>query len=484
MFTRITPSKNGRESLQYARGGENGKGHNNKEHRNLLVGGVNLLPDSEMSYEDQMEVFWKKAKPNHKIQVRRIIGSFSKKELDPEDPNSKYKAMEMATEFAEKFYPDRQAAIFIQDDGKGECIHFHLIVNDCAMTDNKGCSSDQQKYWYVEKNFDELAKSYIELDAGEPAKDKVTQAERRKRKENQKAIEAGEPEKEEYLWRDDMKSRIREAMREATDRGDFLKRLTSYGVEGEYRTSKKQGDYIIYELTDLSGFKGELPKKNEYFRSKSFKMGDDYELEELDRQIQNNLGKDAVQDLPVKEDAEPVMKHHTAKKEEPKQKTEEELKAEKDNQLKARFNLLAGIDFFKDHTTWETKDNYNELRQESYRRWNQFKEWYPDDYEQRLMVGDISEPKKKESEAVKSESVQAVIESMKIENPVEEPVKSHTKSVPTVKNPLPRRKTKEELEKERIQEQIDSLVQYAERIQTDAEKQAMQELNDWYNREY
>lgn len=484
MFTRITPSKNGREALQYARGGENGKGHNNKEHRNLLVGGVNLLPDSEMSYEDQMEVFWKKAKPNHKIQVRRIIGSFSKNELDPEDPNSKYKAMEMATEFSEKFYPDRQAAIFIQDDGEGGCIHFHLIVNDCAMTDNKGCSADQQKYWYVEKNFDELAKSYIELDAGEPAKDKITQSERRKRKENEKAIEAGEPEKVEYLWRDDLKNRVREAMEEATDREDFLKRLTAHGVEGEYRTSKKQGDYIIYELTDLSGFEGELPKKKEYFKSKSYKMGTDFGVEELDKQIQNNLGKDAVQVSPVKEDTEPVMKHHTVKKEEPKQKTEEELKAEKDKQLKARFNYLAGIDFFKDHTTWETKDNFDELMQESDRRWKQFKEWYPDDYEQRLSVGDISEPKQKEPEAVKSEPVQAVIEPVKEEIPAEEPVKSHTEPVPTVKKPLPRRKTKEELEKERIQEQIDSLVQYGERIQTDAEKQAMQELNDYYNKKY
>ena len=485
MFTRITPSKNGREALQYARGGENGKGHNNKEHRNLLVGGVNLLPDSEMSYEDQMEVFWKKAKPNHKIQVRRIIGSFSKNELDPEDPNSKYKAMEMATEFSEKFYPDRQAAIFIQDDGEGGCIHFHLIVNDCAITDNKGCSADQQKYWYVEKNFDELAKSYIELDAGEPAKDKITQSERRKRKENEKAIEAGEPEKVEYLWRDDLKNRVREAMEEATDREDFLKRLTAHRVEGEYRSSKKQGDYIIYELTDLSGFEGDLPKKKEYFKSKSYKMGTDFGVEELDKQIQNNLGKDAVQVSPVKEeDAEPVMKHHTAKKEEPKQKTEEELKAEKDKQLKARFNYLAGIDFFKDHMTWETKDNFDELMQESDRRWKQFKEWYPDDYEQRLTVGDISEPKQKEPEEVKSEPVQTVIEPVKEEIPAEVPVKSHTEPVPTVKKPLPRRKTKEELEKERIQEQIDNLVQYGERIQTDAEKQAMQELNDWYNKKY
>lgn len=472
MFTRITPSKNGRESLQYARGSENGKGHNNKEHRNLLVGGVNLLPDSEMSYEDQMGIFWKKAKPNHKIQVRRIIGSFSKKELDPEDPNAKYKAMEMATEFSEKFYPDRQAAIFIQDDGEGGCIHFHLIVNDCAMTDNKGCSADQQKFWYVEKKFDELAKSYIELDTGGPAKDKTTQTERRKRKENQKAIEAGEPEKVEYLWRDDMKSRIRESMKEATDREDFLKRLTAHGVEGEYRSSKKRGDYIIYELVDLSGFNGEPPKKNGYFKSKSFKMGDDFEIEELDRQIQNNLGKNTVQGFHIKEDVEPVMKQHKAKKEDPKQKTVEERKTEKDEQLKAQFNALAGIDFFKDHTTWETKDNYDELKQESAQRWKQFKEWYPDDYEQRLMIGDISKPKQKEQNYT-----QTVIEPEKKKTPVGERPQTVMKPIPTV----PQRKMEDGRKKEQIQEQLNRL---KERIQAETEKQAMQDLNDWYNEKY
>lgn len=120
--------------------------------------------------------------------------------------------------------------------------------------------------------------------------------------------------------------------------------------------------------------------------------------------------------------------------------------------------------------------------QESNRRWKQFKEWYPDDHKQHLTVSDISEPKQKEPEAVKSEPVQAVIEPVKVEIPAAEPVKSNTEPVPTVKKPLPRRKTKEEQKRERIQEQIDSLVQYGERIQSDAEKQAMQEPNDWYNK--
>ena len=112
----------------------------------------------------------------------------------------------------------------------------------------------------------------------------------------------------EYLWRDDLKNRVREAMEEATDREDFLKRLTAHGVEGEYRTSKKQGDYIIYELTDLSGFEGELPKKKEYFKSNLTRWEQISGLKNLISRFRT-ISKDAVQVSPVKIQ-EPVMKHH------------------------------------------------------------------------------------------------------------------------------------------------------------------------------
>ena len=289
MYTRITPTKNGIEAIQYARGGKDGKGHNDHEKRNLLIGGVNLLPDSVMPYEDQMNIYWKKASPKHKIQIRRIVGSFSKKELPPEDENSRFKAMEMATQFAESFYPDRQAAIFIQDDGVGGCIHFHLLVNDCSMTDGKGCDSAQQKFWYVQNNFDKMANEYIDLDPGnENAKDKITQTERKKRETNKEAEKSGEPGKVVYIWRDDLKARVKQSMAESIDREDFLRRLTKNGVEGEYRHSSKFGDYVIYELVDTSGFNGNIPKGYKFFKSKSYKMGTLYDLEELDKHIEEN----------------------------------------------------------------------------------------------------------------------------------------------------------------------------------------------------
>lgn len=437
MYTRITPTNNGREAIMYARGGENERAHNDNETRNLLIGNVNMLPDEVMSYEDQMEKFWNRAGAQHKVQIRRIIGSFSKKELDPEDENSKYKALQMAQLFAEKYYPNRQAAIFIQADGAGGCLHFHLLVNDCDMISAKGCNRDQQKYWYVEKYFDEVAKDFIQLYEGQKeTENKKSQYEREKAQEKESGKEVG------YIWKDDLKDRIRISMTEASDRDDFLKKLSSHGVEGKYKTTKGNGDFILYELTDLSGFEGDLPKKREYFRVKSYKMGSDYGLEELDRQIAGHQKKMPDAKIDVK-----LQKI---------EKTEEQRRLEYDKSLQAKFNILAGIDYFKNHKTWEMKDNFNELMAESEHRWKEFKSWYPNDYEERLKNKDISAPKKPVNE--NSESVNNEIF-------ISTSLKPHTKSVLRTKS-----KQKGKIQKEDQSVQVKKPVQIPRR-ETEEERQ-------------
>ena len=276
MYTRITPAKDGAQAIAYARGIE-GRGHS-RARRNLYVAAVNMVPDEVMSFERQMGRCWRRASYRHEVQVRRIIASFSKKELDPDDPESPLKAAAMTMDFAEKFYPNRQAAVFVQADGEGGCVHVHLIVNDCDMTDYKGCTREQQKWWYVEKNFDEVAKNYIELDYGEG-----------KTKNKKTLYERGAGEK--YKWKEDLKGRIADAMSAAVSRDDFLDRLAERGVEGTWQSSKKFGNYILYELKDLSLFEGELPKRSSYFRSKSYKLGEDFNLDKIDEVIEENKKK-------------------------------------------------------------------------------------------------------------------------------------------------------------------------------------------------
>ena len=103
-YTRISPTKYGREAIFYAKGGDHQKGHNDNIERNLLVGSVGMLPDSVISFEDQMQPYWNLASSRNKTQIQRIIGSFSERELDPNDPNSPLKAMAIAQEYFKEEY--------------------------------------------------------------------------------------------------------------------------------------------------------------------------------------------------------------------------------------------------------------------------------------------------------------------------------------------------------------------------------------------
>ena len=280
-YTRITPSAFGREAIFYARGGDHQKGHNDNEERNLLIGSVNMLPDSIMPFEDQMQPVWNHASSRNKTQVQRIIGSFSPKELDPNDPNSPMKAMAIAQEFFEEYYPDRQVAIFVQSDGVGGKIHFHGIVNNVSLTEHKGCTDDQRHFSYIKKSFNEVAERYIQLDFGDDEKDRVTQHERTMRQKNANG-------ENHYIWKDDLKERIRIAMSEADDRNDYFAKLALNGVEGTAKTSKSHGDFILYELSDISGFEDKIPSN---LKARSYKLGTDYGYEALDEEIQKRKSK-------------------------------------------------------------------------------------------------------------------------------------------------------------------------------------------------
>lgn len=310
-YTRITPSAFGREAIYYARGGDHQKGHNDNEERNLLIGSVNMLPDTVMPFEDQMQPIWNHASSRNKTQVQRIIGSFSENELDPNDPNSPMKAMTIAQDFFEEYYPDRQVAIFVQSDGVGGKIHFHGIVNNVSLTDHKGCTDDQRHFSYIKKNFNQVAERYIELDFGDNEKDKVTQHERTMRQKNA----AGE---NHYIWKDDLKERIRTAMAEADDRDDYFSKLALHGVEGTAKTSKSHGDYILYELSDISGFEDKVPNN---LKARSYKLGTDFGYEALDVEIENHKG---VKKPKVEPKSVPVK---TVEQLEAEQKAKEEAEA-------------------------------------------------------------------------------------------------------------------------------------------------------------
>lgn len=285
-YTKITRTANGREALHYAL---NGRGHDGSEQRNLYVGSVNMLPPDIVSYAQQMERYWIRADGKNKTQINRIIASFSPDELDPDDPESPLRAAQICEEFVQEYYPGRQAVICIQNDGKGHKLHAHMLVSNVSMCEvhlpgeraqkaYAGCKGHQLKFDYVKENFDKVAEKYISLDQGEKAQDKATQNERRMHQHNAELAE-GKPAK--YIWKDDLKERVKSAMSEASDKEDFLKKLTEHGVEGTFHETKKGRKYYTYELTDISGFgEGKVPQN---LRARSYKMGTDYDYETIDK---------------------------------------------------------------------------------------------------------------------------------------------------------------------------------------------------------
>lgn len=273
-YTRISHTRNGRAAIQYARG--NGRGHNGHAKRNLLIGGVGMLPDDVIPFENQMAEEWERASGRNKNQVRRIVVSFSEKELNPQGEDSAYLALEMAQEFIEEAYPNRKAAIFVQNDGKGGKLHVHILVSNVDSMEYKGCTDEQTKFGYVKENFNRVAGRHITLDNGKKAKDKFTQTERALEEENEEAAENGGAAA--YIWKDDLRERIQIAMENAASEDDFLEALEDEGVKARYGTSKRYGEYISYELVDVPPHMEGADRK---YKARSYTLGDAYGVEAL-----------------------------------------------------------------------------------------------------------------------------------------------------------------------------------------------------------
>lgn len=309
-YTRVTRTANGHGALMYAYG--KGKGHNGSDVRNDLIANVNILPG--VPAEIQMQKYWNRARANHKTQVIRVEQSFSVRELNPDEPADILTANMIGQEFVQKYYPDRQAVVFTQTDGKSGLIHNHVIISDTDMTSSRGC--DKQQYYQptLAKWTDEIAGQYFELDFGDTTvPDKTTQTERAKRALG------------EYVWKDDLKSRITEALNESESEEDWIKNLPAHGVNIEVHDSKKRGKYYTYELMDTDGFGDKKIPQN--LKSRSYKLGTLYDAEhvqeyfsekELEHRVHGNRNEDnehvTVQEdetnvtLPAQEDVTPVQR--------------------------------------------------------------------------------------------------------------------------------------------------------------------------------
>ena len=202
-----------------------------------------------------MRIYWTKADPRHKIQLDRFIISFSRSELDPEDPAQVLKGHLTACEIARELFPEHQSVVATQIDGRAGLVHCHIGASDVNMITLKGMDSIKYAHFHFSKESDRICQRCIDLDTPKLAAEREPPSVRgtklkneRIRMENAKEIEIAQAEgrapilkEEEYIWREDLKQRIKEAATGAIDEADFFSRLRSPGVEDERKnaTSKQ-----------------------------------------------------------------------------------------------------------------------------------------------------------------------------------------------------------------------------------------------------
>ncbi|MCI7349954.1 MAG: relaxase/mobilization nuclease domain-containing protein [Ruminococcus sp.] len=258
-YTRITRTKNGAAAIAYAL---SGTGHNGAAKRNEMVTPIKMR--NSIDYGKQMNRYWQRARVNHKVQIVRIIQSFSKEEFDPNNPEDILKANEVGQALVEEHYPGRQALICTQTDGKGGCIHNHILINDVSMIDGKGC----RKYQYHQPDVmpwtDEITARYTILDEGNKNGENLTQAERAKR------------EKGAYSYKDDIRERVSKAMKSCSSEETFLRKLADLGVNTVKKYSKKCGEHYVYELVDTSEIPDDAKLPNHQLKARSYKLGNAY----------------------------------------------------------------------------------------------------------------------------------------------------------------------------------------------------------------
>lgn len=273
-YSRVTRTKFGFAALEYV---IHGDGHNGAEQRNEIETPINMC--RKIAYHEQMEKYWSRASERHQTQIIRVIQSFSKNEFDPKNPEDIQKSNLVGQEFVREHYPNRQALVCTQIDGKGGCVHNHILINDVSMKDNKGCTNKQYHFESVRMWTDEITEKYTILDFGEGKQyaNKFTEAEKTKRK------------KEEFCWKDELRKRISEAMESAVSEEDFIKKLADNDVEVKKRyRGKKDNFYLVYKLLDISKISERDRKRRVEFKARDRKLGIDYGLEALDAAIKIN----------------------------------------------------------------------------------------------------------------------------------------------------------------------------------------------------
>ena len=324
-YSSITRTPKGRDALNYALG-LYGKGHNGKEKRNEYISFVNLpLPadKNDKRFINAFEDVWKHARNNHSCQMLRLIVSYSRNELDPDNPADILKANEIGQKIVKMFYKNRQAVVFTQIDGKSGLIHTHILISDVELETYKACDNILYKSDYVADMVDKVIESEgITLDYGQGMDKDAWKAHKKGIKNRDTYKESNARAKGQYVWKDDLKARISSCMASCNSESQFIDDMKKNGVlveiHGAKTTKKKDGTiinrdkYYTYTLTDTSKFP-DGQKVPERRKARSNKLGTDYDVKTIIATLQRNKEQEEQEEQQKHSEIEAVEPHHGAK---------------------------------------------------------------------------------------------------------------------------------------------------------------------------
>lgn len=324
-YSSITRTPKGRDALNYALG-LYGKGHNGKEKRNEYISFVNLpLPadKNDKRFIKAFENVWKHARNNHTCQMLRLIVSYSRNELDPDNPEDILKANEIGQKIVKMFYKNRQAVVFTQIDGKSGLIHTHILISDVELETYKACDNILYKSDYVADMVDKVIESEgITLDYGQGMGKEEWKEHKKGIKNRDTYKESNARAKGQYVWKDDLKARISSCMSSCTSEAQFIDQMKENGVLVEIHdaktTKKKDGTiinrdkYYTYTLTDTSKFP-DGQKVPERRKARSNKLGTDYDVKTILATLQHNKEQEEQEEQQKHSEIEAVEPHDGAK---------------------------------------------------------------------------------------------------------------------------------------------------------------------------
>lgn len=219
-----------------------------------------------------------------KNQAIRIIQSFSNDDLDITKPENWQKCNEIGYEFArrafggvddeskEGYYPPYQIAVYTHVDGKGHKLHNHIIVNKTNLNDGK--------QWIVD-NLDQEWRSFREINDA-VCREYGLEITQERSKKVKKTISERELEmKGQYVWKNDLRSRIDDALADLKKkninleaalktRGVDVRRRGQNGIsysfideEGKKRISRGKRLGTNYERESVDGYEQEIKQQRE-----------------------------------------------------------------------------------------------------------------------------------------------------------------------------------------------------------------------------